>query len=591
MTLSTSRTTVLLAVASILLTRTSAFDERAILTEFFQATNGNQWLKKNNWGTDEPICSWQGVSCVGGSQTEDSEVDSVQLPSANIAGAIPPSLYSLPLLRFLDLEDNPLTEAGFEGFALAASSTGASPLETLALNGCNLRYVTGIENAPSSLRDLRLADNNLRGSFPDEILPLTNLRRFFLDQNGITGSLPTEIGNMKALVDFHAIAVPLQGHIPSELGLLSQMVTLVLRDNEFTGSLPSELENLANLEILSIGRSPEAGQGKLTGPLLSFSKLPYLELLDLSLNRLTGSIPSDFLLGNERTDELVIVRLDGNNLSGSLPKQLGWIDSIDLHLTDNQIVGPIPNELCNKKQWMTGLVEQFSCDAILCPAGTYSGQGRHTLTSECVPCSGSGASSIYLGQTKCADSSAQATGPWMALPEFYQALQGQSWTNRQGWSTIDTVLKNKKLTDINPDDLDYCSFYGVTCSSSGEVTGLSLSDNRLYGVIPPSIFTLSTMTNFDVSANRVSMDEAAFSTISDTNSLVKLSLSHTDITSFNGLRGIGSLQELYANGLSSDTELPQEIFALTNLQVFDCPNSAIKGSIPTLIGNLKNLRR
>lgn len=448
----------------------SAFDERAILLEFFNTTGGDQWLKKDNWGSAQPICSWHGVSCVGGSLTGTSQVDSLQLPENNIANSIPGNLYSMPLLRFLNLEGNPLTNAGFDGFTEATTGSGDSPLETLALNGCNLRDVSGIGNAPPSLQDLRLSDNNLRGDFPEEIFKLTNLRRLFLDQNGFSGTIPRTVGNMGALIDFHAIGVPFRGQIPSEFGKLDRLVTLILRDNEFTGTIPSELNNMVNLEILSIGRSPEAGQGKLGGPLPSFSQLPYLELLDLSLNNLNGTIPRDLFLENQRTDDLgIMVRLDGNELTGTLPKQLAWIDSMDLSLTDNKIVGPIPQDLCQKNQWMTGLVEQFSCDAILCPAGTHSEDGKQTLQSSCQPCSGAGASSPYLGQTSCLGRQ-QELGAWRILPEFYQALQGQSWINRDGWSTIDTVLQNKKLSDIDKSDLDYCNFYGVTCSSSGEVS-------------------------------------------------------------------------------------------------------------------------
>jgi Leucine-rich repeat (LRR) protein len=568
-----------------------ALDERRTLVEFFEATNGAQWLVKDNWGSDAPICSWKGISCLGGSLSGDSEVDTIQLPENNIAGAIPASLFSMPLLRFLDLEGNPLTNAGFEGFQLAEGETGVtvSPIETLALNGCNLRDVTGIGHAPSSLRDLRLASNSLNGEFPDELFQVTTLKRLFLDQNAITGTIPTTIGNMQMLIDFHAIAVPFQSRIPSEFGLLTNLVTMVLRDNEFTGTIPTELNNMMKLEILSIGRSPEAGQGQLAGPLPSFAKLPYLELLDLSLNRLNGTIPRDFLLGNQRTDDLVIVRLDGNMLTGTLPKQLGWIDSLDLGVTGNQFVSPIPQELCEKKQWMTGLVEQFACDAIVCPSGTYNEGGKHTLTAACQPCEGP--PSPYLGQTKCSGASAYTDQPWRILAEFYLALDGKSWANQDGWAAIDTVLGNSRISDLQSTDLDYCNFMGVTCTQKGDVQEIELFDNILYGTIPPSVFLLPMMTTFNVSSNHVTIEKDGFEAIASTNVLSKLVLSHTDVTSLAGLQATDSMEELYLDGVSFQSNLTNDLFTLTNLRILDFQNSNMQGTIPANVGNMKSLVR
>lgn len=577
---------------------TLATDERRILLEFFTATKGEQWLINTGWGTNDPICSWHGISCIGGSDTGDSEVDSLQLPENNIAGSIPGSLYSMPLLRFLDLEGNPITNAGFKGFRLAKTGTGISPLETVALNSCSLRDIIGIGDAPSSLRDLRLAKNHLIGTFPTELFQLTKLRRLFLDQNSITGTLPTNIGKMEMLIDFHAIGVPFQGTIPTEFGLLNRMVTLVLRDNNFVGTIPNELGNMLNLEILSIGHSPEMGQGDITGPLPSFANLPYLELLDLSLNKLNGTIPRDFLFGNQRTEDLVIVRLEGNQLSGTIPKQLAWIETMDLGLGGNLFEGPIPEELCEKKKWMTGLVEQFSCNAILCPAGTYNKEGRQTATDICEPCTTSSSTNL-VGQTTCRSSSSSSSQqgftntnmePWKIVAEFYVAMQGP-WDNTLGWSTIDTLLKNKKLEDLKATDFDYCTFYGITCSSTGDILKIELHYNRLYGVVPESLFTLSTMTTLDLSSNRISIDDSGWETIATTNSLTSLRLSHTDINSLAGISGATSLQELHLDGLSFETSLPSDLFTLTNLQVLEIGNSHLRQSIPTAIGQLTKLTR
>lgn len=99
------------------------------------------------------------------------------------------------------------------------------------------------------------------------------------------------------------------------------------------------------------------------------------------------------------------------------------------------------------------------------------------------------------------------------------------------------------------------------------------------------------MTTFDVTANRVSMDEDSFVKIAETKSLLKLVLSHTDVNSFAGLENAESLKEIYADGNSFQSVLPDALFTCTNVEIIEMSNSQIRGPIPTTIGNLKNLKR
>nr|AMM43059.1 LRR-RLK [Vernicia montana] len=72
-----------------------------------------------------------------------------------------------------------------------------------------------------------------------------------------------------------------------------------------------------------------------------FSKLRYLELLDLSRNCLTGSIPSQWA-----TMRLVDLSFMGNRLSGSFPKVLTNISTLkNLSIEGNSFSGSIPPEI------------------------------------------------------------------------------------------------------------------------------------------------------------------------------------------------------------------------------------------------------
>ena len=66
--------------------------------------------------------------------------------------------------------------------------------------------------------------------------------------------------------------------------------------------------------------------------------------LDLSSNRLSGSIPSE--LGS--LSKLTYLSLHDNELSGSIPSELGSLSNLtSLYLSGNELSGPIPSSLGN----------------------------------------------------------------------------------------------------------------------------------------------------------------------------------------------------------------------------------------------------
>eukprot|EP00261_Vitis_vinifera_P031299 XP_019072542.1 PREDICTED: probable leucine-rich repeat receptor-like serine/threonine-protein kinase At3g14840 [Vitis vinifera] len=82
----------------------------------------------------------------------------------------------------------------------------------------------------------------------------------------------------------------------------------------------------------------------LTGVLpAEFGSLKYLQELDLTRNYFNGSIPTSF-----SRLPLVNLSLLGNRLSGSIPKEIGDIATLEeLILEDNQLEGPLNENLGN----------------------------------------------------------------------------------------------------------------------------------------------------------------------------------------------------------------------------------------------------
>jgi Leucine-rich repeat (LRR) protein len=107
----------------------------------------------------------------------------------------------------------------------------------------------------------------------------------------------------------------LGGAIPGSLGRLAGLQSLVLVENSLTGAVPPELGALVELRRLVLSGNA------LSGPVLA-------------------------TLGNARHDELLVVDMSGNHLTGSLPSSLGGLRGLlKLDLSNNLLQGRIPPEL------------------------------------------------------------------------------------------------------------------------------------------------------------------------------------------------------------------------------------------------------
>jgi Leucine-rich repeat (LRR) protein len=296
------------------------------------------------------VCQWYGVRC----SSDGSTVYSLKLGANNLSGATPPDLFDLPGLTELWLYSNPI-KFNFIGIERANNLT------TLLLDDTGLVSLDGLRLG-TSLVHLDLGFNMINGIFPyDEINSLVNLKTLSLAYNNLTGEL-----------------------------------------------VPFAFDQLVDLEMIRLDNN------MLSGSLPSFSSFPKLVSLDLSNNffgsfvdydeeYFGGSIPSSFLSNNANKDLMVEVNVAGNQLTGTLPQELGdRFDHLTIDISGNYIVG-IPTSLCKKDSWMEGEVTFYGCDAIACPEGTYAEPlGRATrYLGDCQFCPTLILSSRYIGNTAC----------------------------------------------------------------------------------------------------------------------------------------------------------------------------------------------
>ncbi|XP_065848965.1 receptor-like protein 7 [Euphorbia lathyris] len=189
------------------------------------------------------------------------------------------------------------------------SLSNLTSLSSLLLENCSLQgeFPSGIFRLPD-LRLLSLRDNpDLNGYLP-EFQVGSALEMLRLQGTNFSGQLPLSIGNLNSLRVFTAWRCRFGGVLPSVItGNLSKLHILDLSHNYFAGQVPSWLGNSTQLTQLLLSNN------ELQGPIPdSIFQLPYLQVLNLNFNKLSGTLEFDSFLQLKYLSEL---QLSGNHLS------------------------------------------------------------------------------------------------------------------------------------------------------------------------------------------------------------------------------------------------------------------------------------
>jgi Leucine-rich repeat (LRR) protein len=260
-----------------------------------------------------------------------------------------------------------------------------------------------------------------------------------------------------------------------------------------------------------------------------------------------------------------------NFIGGTIPSELSRFDDMRL-LASNNVITDVPPSICEKSTWMDGLLAS-GCDALLCPKGTFSEAGRRTSSSSCEPCDHRGAA-IYLGTTRCGPL-APVTSERSVLEEFFDSAKGPLWKDQTGWKSSAPV----------------CQWFGITCTknSAGEdsVSEISLPSNGLSGRVGSIIFHLPNLRILDVSGNLVAM---TFRDAFKARNLEEVNVSHTGVSSVEGIGGARSLRKLMLSGnIFTGQDLPDEIYSLTKLTHLSVARSGFLGTISEQVSQLSSL--
>ena len=257
--------------------------EREVLLDIYEATNGKQWYNKAAWNSSTSHCAWYGITC-----HNNTYVKTIVLAYNNLDGSLPSNLWKIRNLMALCTPGNPRLRGRIGDFLFGNMST----LLTVVLNAASIS-----------------------GDIPQDIAKLSYLQNFLgctMHGDGFTGRLPDNIGNM------------------------TELRFLCLGGNRLTGQIPRGITRLNKLYYLDLRNSP----GMMRGQLSDLFSISSLQFLSVSGVKLIGEMPL-MLPAN-----LQVLILPGNNISSQFTQKIPENSRLtELNVANNELTGDIPGQL------------------------------------------------------------------------------------------------------------------------------------------------------------------------------------------------------------------------------------------------------
>ncbi|XP_076905616.1 uncharacterized protein LOC143561404 [Bidens hawaiensis] len=209
----------------------------------------------------------------------------------------------------------------------------------------------------TQLITIDLSDNRFHGQIPNSLFSLPNLQTLILAGNSFSGVIPPAITNLRKIQTLDISHNALSGSLPKTLASLTELTRLDLSFNQVTGPIPVLPKNLIQVALKANSLSGDLQKQ-------SFTESSQLEVIEVSQNSLTGTIPGWFFLtpslqqinlsNNSFTrfqilkpvnSSLVAVNLGFNKLSGYLPATFSAYPMLaSFTLSYNNLKGRIPWE-------------------------------------------------------------------------------------------------------------------------------------------------------------------------------------------------------------------------------------------------------
>ncbi|KAH9735373.1 MDIS1-interacting receptor like kinase 2 [Citrus sinensis] len=497
-----------------------------------------------------------------------SNLQYINLWNNDLSGSIPPQIGSLLKLKYLNLRWKNLTGE----FTIPLRHTIPKTLRPMCLD---------------------MSFNNLEGEIPTYLRG--NPPKSFVGNKGLCDPV-------KVIVFIWAALTLLIVHVASATNISIHVAAseierqALLNSGWWKDRIPHNTSDHCNWfgitcdyegRITHIGLAESNIKGELGH--INFSCFPNLQYLDLSNNNLSGSIPSQ--IGS--LSNLKYLDLDRNNLTGTIPKEIGSLRNLkELRLGSNNFNGTIPNEIGSLRK-----LEALSLDSNKL-SGTIPKEIGSLRNLEVLDLSSNNLNGTIpkeigsLKNLKQLDLSSNNLNG--TIPKEIGSLR-----NLEGLD-----LSSNKLSGVLPQEIGNIksliglfvrnnTLGGPIPSTLFRLTNLEvlyLSFNQFNGTIPREIGHLKNLTYLFIKVNKLT--GAIPSTLGQLTSLLQLDLSSNQLHSSIPLE-IGNLSALEELDLSDNKIhgiIPDELTKLSQLKNLNLSSNLLSGQIPSAIGKLFNLK-
>ncbi|KAL7210989.1 hypothetical protein ACSBR2_013972 [Camellia fascicularis] len=212
-------------------------------------------------------------------------------------------------------------------------------------------------NGSQPLRIIGVANNNLSSIIPSAVGVISSLNRLMLSNNNLEGEIPSSLQNC-SLLSIDLGGNRLFGKLPSRIGeTITELRMLRLRSNSFSEIIPQQWCNLPYLHILDLANNNISGVipnclHNLTVLVYDNSSISYSNFdryqQNIYVERTTMVEKGREFEYGKNLEYVNIIDLSRNNLMGEIPEGITSLTALEtLNLSWNRLTRSIPEKIGN----------------------------------------------------------------------------------------------------------------------------------------------------------------------------------------------------------------------------------------------------